>query len=1347
MKIFTFTFFCSLLMLNCVTNLLLAQDCSTLYADFTASPVYCTNSSYGYSVVVCVTPSGGTAPYQFSAMVSNQSILVDNLQPDLTFCDTVEVEPFFFIEPTFLPVSMSLSDANACSMVGEAATVPVQLFRASSKVTHATCNNADGEICILATGGSGSFRVMMGSTDYGIFYSGVERCIGGLAAGEYALTLIDELSPNCTQNLYHTLLNENENLIITTDVTPSADCATYNPTVCLAVSGGTPPYQIEAAYATSNTSAIAAENELSCLNSNTPNNYFNVTDFNGCAKTVQVNLIGNTLSVALTSTTPATTCNGMGQACFSISGGTAPYTRHVMYDDYIVLEPVQQNFCIDVPVGQQHLTLSDDACGWANLDYEISSTQNNIQINNIAITNENCEAATANLCFEVSGGAAPYQIELGGIVWATLANDGQFCRSDLAAGTYHFQLSDANGCQYNQDISIGATCPPITVAAPCPLPPIFYHQLAICSNEPINLAAIIAPATIQSSWHDNFNNYISNDTALSISNTSCEPITYTFTDRHITADGCVFTTQAVGITIYPELSATIQNNLCTATLVSNCPNYSVTWTDGNGNSGTGNTYQTNPNEIGNVVFTLTNNDAPNLLICAASATYETSVACELYPCDPIPPTFIPINACSGETLNLSDWAMPVNAIWYDESGNAIANPDNYTLPINTTCQPMFISINDIMTTPNCPPMPMNILSIAIYPEISATIQNDFCSATLVSNCPNYSVTWTDGNGNSGTGNTYQTNPNEIGNVVFTLTNNDAPNLLICAASATYETSVACELYPCDPIPPTFIPINACSGETLNLSDWAMPTDATWYDESGNAIANPDNYILPINTTCQPMFISINDIMTTPNCPPMPMNILSITIYPNIVAAASLSECGASVYAECPNYSITWTDSNGNSGTGSNYIGNGTNTAVIFTVSYPDAALLELTCSDLQITANVSCDNNAVDELCAVLPQTVCTAPITPIDLCVYCPEADIFVQQIFQPLFSCGAEISGNCVEYTPLPGLELYSPDSLAVIYCLTANPTQCDTTYFVINVGVCNDNETPVAEDDYAYSDGTTVAINALSNDSDLDGDILSITTFGQPQHGTVLLAADGLFYYTPDAGFEGSDLFSYQVCDPTGACAYATVYIETSIAEPCQSHTTICAEPVTPIILCPDFCHLPPNTEYEIITAQTTFNCALQLYENTCLRYTALPLFAGQETIRAIACTALGVCDTAYITVQVADCDPNGGFAPDYDNDAQKVWHYFGSDKQLPLQLINIMPQPARDEFTIYFSAAAKASIQATIIDLNGNTRQTINLSAVAGYNKAQCLLDDMPAGMYFLQLNDGQQISTAKLLIAK
>jgi hypothetical protein len=1183
MKIFTFTFFVSLLILNCLTNLLLAQDCSTLYADFTASPVYCNNSSYGYSVVVCVTPSGGTAPYQFSAMVSNQGIMVDNLQPNLTFCDTVEVEPFFFIEPTFLPVSMSLSDANACSMVGEDTTVPVQLFRASSKVKHATCNNADGEICILATGGSGSFRVMMGSTDYGIFYSGVERCIGGLAAGEYVLTLIDELSPNCTQNLYHTLLNENENLIITTDVAPSAECATYNPTVCLAVSGGTPPYQIEAAYATSNTSAIAAENELSCLNSNTPNNYFNVTDFNGCAKTVQVNLIGNTLSIALTSTTPATTCNGMGQACFSISGGTAPYTRHVMYDDYIVLESVQQNFCIDVPVGQQRLTLSDGACGWANFEYEISSTQNNIQINNIAITNENCEAATASLCFEVSGGAAPYQIELGGIVWATIANNGQFCRSDLAAGTYHFQLSDANGCQYNQDISIGATCPPITTTAPCPLPPISYHQLAICSNEPINLAAIIAPATIQSSWHDNFNNYISNDTALIISNTSCEPITYTFTDRHITADGCVFTTQAVGITIYPELNATIQNDLCTATLVSNCPNYSVTWTDGNGNSGTGNTYQTNPNEIANVVFTLTNNDAPNLLICAASATYETSVACELYPCDPIPPTFISINACSGETLNLNDWAMPINAIWYDENGNAIANPDNYTLPINTSCQPMFININDIMTTPNCPPMPISILSIAIYP--------------------------------------------------------------------------------------------------------------------------------------------------------------------NIVASASLSECGASVYAECPNYSITWTDGNGNSGTGSNYIGNGTNTAVIFTVSYPDAALLELACSDLQITANVSCDNNAVGELCAVLPQTVCTAPITPIDLCVYCPEADIFVQQIFQPLFSCGAEISGNCVEYTPLPGLELYSPDSLAVIYCLTANPTQCDTTYFVINVGVCNNNETPVAQTDYAYSDGTTVAINALSNDSDLDGDILSITTFGQPQHGTVLLAADGLFYYTPNAGFEGSDLFSYQVCDPTGACAYATVYIETSIAEPCQSHTTICAEPVTPIILCPDFCHLPPNTDYEIITAQTTFNCALQLYENTCLRYTALPLFAGQETIRAIACTALGVCDTAYITVQVAGCDPNGGFAPNYDDDAQKVWHYFGNDKQLPLQLINIMPQPVRDEFTIYFSAAATASIQATIIDLNGNARQTINLSAVAGYNKAQCLLDDMPAGMYFLQLNDGQQISTAKLLIAK
>ena len=55
-------------------------------------------------------------------------------------------------------------------------------------------------------------------------------------------------------------------------------------------------------------------------------------------------------------------------------------------------------------------------------------------------------------------------------------------------------------------------------------------------------------------------------------------------------------------------------------------------------------------------------------------------------------------------------------------------------------------------------------------------------------------------------------------------------------------------------------------------------------------------------------------------------------------------------------------------------------------------------------------------------------------------------------------------------------------------------------------------------------------LTNDSDVDGDALSAVLVAGPAHGTVTLADDGSFTYTPDPGSDPgappSDAFTYQV-----------------------------------------------------------------------------------------------------------------------------------------------------------------------------------------------------------------------------
>jgi Big-like domain-containing protein len=65
-------------------------------------------------------------------------------------------------------------------------------------------------------------------------------------------------------------------------------------------------------------------------------------------------------------------------------------------------------------------------------------------------------------------------------------------------------------------------------------------------------------------------------------------------------------------------------------------------------------------------------------------------------------------------------------------------------------------------------------------------------------------------------------------------------------------------------------------------------------------------------------------------------------------------------------------------------------------------------------------------------------------------------------------------------------------------------------------------------------------LANDSDPDGDPLTVAGVGTPGHGTATLAG-GVVTYTPQPGFEGVDHLLYTVSDGSGtARAAVSVYV---------------------------------------------------------------------------------------------------------------------------------------------------------------------------------------------------------------
>ena len=71
----------------------------------------------------------------------------------------------------------------------------------------------------------------------------------------------------------------------------------------------------------------------------------------------------------------------------------------------------------------------------------------------------------------------------------------------------------------------------------------------------------------------------------------------------------------------------------------------------------------------------------------------------------------------------------------------------------------------------------------------------------------------------------------------------------------------------------------------------------------------------------------------------------------------------------------------------------------------------------------------------------------------------------------------------------------------------------------------------------------INVAANDTDIDGVLnpSSVSVVSGPANGTVSNNGDGRLTYTPEAGFTGTDSFTYQICDTKGACDSATVSVD--------------------------------------------------------------------------------------------------------------------------------------------------------------------------------------------------------------
>jgi hypothetical protein len=140
------------------------------------------------------------------------------------------------------------------------------------------------------------------------------------------------------------------------------------------------------------------------------------------------------------------------------------------------------------------------------------------------------------------------------------------------------------------------------------------------------------------------------------------------------------------------------------------------------------------------------------------------------------------------------------------------------------------------------------------------------------------------------------------------------------------------------------------------------------------------------------------------------------------------------------------------------------------------------------------------------------------------PDGDsLSILSVSEPVHGT-AVIQGSRIKYTPKPNF--HGSDS----FTYTIGDGEF-TDVATVNITIVSVNDLPQAASDSATTNaGANIVIRVLDNDRDpIEGSGLTITSVANPAHGTATTNGTTITY-KPDAGFVGTETFTYTVSDGT-------------------------------------------------------------------------------------------------------------------------------------------------------------------------------------------------------------------------
>ena len=227
-------------------------------------------------------------------------------------------------------------------------------------------------------------------------------------------------------------------------------------------------------------------------------------------------------------------------------------------------------------------------------------------------------------------------------------------------------------------------------------------------------------------------------------------------------------------------------------------------------------------------------------------------------------------------------------------------------------------------------------------------------------------------------------------------------------------------------------------------------------------------------------------------------------------------------------------------------------------------------------------------------------------------------------------------ITYTPDP--DFSGGDSLVYEVCDATG--SCDTATVALTVTPVNDPPT-AGDDSVITAEDSPTTIDVVINDSDPEGALnsSSVSVVSGPSNGSVVVNPGGTIDYTPDPDFSGTDTFTYEVCDSTGACDTATVTVTVVGMDdpPIAGDDAASTDEDMPVDI--PLISNDSDPDGDLVASSITVtagpsNGTVTVTGGGVATYTPDADFSGTDTFSYEICDSTGACDSATVTITIAD-----------------------------------------------------------------------------------------------------------------